>query len=325
MKCFVVLCASALASLSVASYDLMYMPDASGDKIHRFDPVSRTYLGAINTYTNTSYVAVSPNGTRVAGFAGQIYEYDPATGTPMNTVAAGLNRGLSYIDNASLRYSVLGTITKGTITSVQTSFSAGINLTVARILDLPNGNIFALSTNLANDLVAGLYTPTGTLIGSLLTVASAANLAANAAVGSIGLGASSSTPNPLFFTYRSNTNQMRLGRVAVSTTFNTLTLQTGSNLSAYSVANAATEHNIVKGHDGMMWIVGADAATPTLTRITGFRAYTASSIVQMSSYTTSSFAVPITESWSGGNVVAPEPSSMLGIGLAAIALMRRKK
>ena len=100
---------------------------------------------------------------------------------------------------------------------------------------------------------------------------------------------------------------------------------TTQSLTNFSTANLNTSLGLVAGHTGF-FVVGADAANPSLARITEMDV--APAFAPVSSYTTNAFTPPTAGSWRMSNLIAPEPNPMIGAG-ASLALLigcrRRKK
>jgi len=98
-------------------------------------------------------------------------------------------------------------------------------------------------------------------------------------------------------------------------------LSSSSGLNALVSATANTPIAAVSGHQGF-YLVGRDTGG-TLTRIIQYDSDNVPSI--QGSYTTSVFTTPTDRNWTMANVVAPEPGTMITLGVGLAALIRAKK
>lgn len=317
-SCFLV----GTAGAALASFDLMYLPDATPNRVHRFDPVNRVYLGSFATQP-TRFVGAHVNSTNVvagsnsiaAVFNGSSGEFI-SSGNVFGTAASMLGSG-NYV-----ALSGATSFREMSVPNLTTVVSSGLSgILEARAITGTATHRYAVGRDVTGNLVLNTYSLSGALLHTR-EIESNANLAAEVTTSSIGVSTSVTGQVQLWVVWRSNTNRVILGRYNV--TGSTTSFSDQFELGGFTTTNPTSTQAVMGGHGGSCFVVGADSANPTLTRITKVLAFGTSSQFG-DTYTTSAFSVPQISGWNGANVVAPEPGTMAALGLGLVALLKRRK
>lgn len=311
------------AGLAHASYDLLYMPDVAGNRVHRYDPVARAYLGNFSVATSRFVAAHASSPYVVSSSLSVVGVYNGSNGQFVNTanavgIAASMTPSGSLLAFSSA--SAFREMTLPTVSNVVVNGLSGI--LDARGIVAVGSNRFVVGRVTGGDLVLNCYNSTGTSLLSSTLVAANAGIAAQVATTGIGVTTSSTGAVQLWFTWRRNTNVVALSRFNVTGT--TTNLSDVLDLSDFSTVDVDTTQSVVGGHGNSVFVVGADATNVALTRIVQFGALGSSS-TQIANYTTSAFAVPTATNWLGANVVAPEPGSWLAVAAGMALVLRRRR
>lgn len=324
------LVALSFAAAARASFDMMIIPDASGTRYTRFDPINRVALGDISIGGAAKVTAIVSNTNGIYQFAGGHMSVNNSTGEVNGFPSFAPNSVFTYspfsgllaqTDPSSFNFTfgslnANGIYTSNVLTILPSGFSA------KGIIPISATNWVVYGTN-ATGLQLLRYSSSGTLTDSVTNaVASSALLGGTGAIGQ-GAYVARGSNNYLVIPYRDQTGAHRLLNVTVQSS--TMTVFNQQVISNYASVNSSTTLSAVAGHSGF-FVVGADQATPTLTRITAFDNAPPFSI--WNSYTTNAVSAPNSNTnWRMANVVAPEPGTMtaLALGLAAITRLRRKK
>ncbi|MCE9557446.1 MAG: PEP-CTERM sorting domain-containing protein [Armatimonadetes bacterium] len=322
MKKTVCLIALSFAGLSFGSFDLMYLPDVTYNKINRYDPVNRVYLGSfaspsaqyIAAHVNSPYITASETNRTTIHDA---VSGDYVNGTVLTTDYGSMNAGGDVLGAVNSTLRVFSTPSGGVFQAGSSGFSTNIRGTA-----FVGSNYAALATDASGNIAINVVSPSFALLSSTVIV----NVVATAGgLGALsGLAATTSTGGitNLWFTYRSNANVATLQRVTLTGT--AVSGSIGLSMTGFSTASLTSSYAVMAGHGSAVYVVGPDATTLTTTRSQKFGAFgTVNALI--SDGTTNAFSVPTTGGWSGANVIAPEPSSLLGLGLAALLLRRRRR
>ncbi len=313
LSLLVLVCVSGGAN---ASFDLMLLPDTTTGGIVRYDPVNRVRLGTFAQSVESGWHSVNLSST-----SSQVYltgshtsQYNYSTGLPVNSTTFPAGITSSNIGGTAFTESFGATAYRYN-SSMGSTGNFGVNV-ITQLSSVPMGNnrVGILGLNAVGDLVIDVHNITNsTFVTSLIRSAASYNADSASALTVIsdnGDGAS------LFLTFRSaGVHILSQLTVNLSTSL-TSNLNYFSNISGFAVG---AKQCIVRSHDGV-YIVGRDATTPTLTRITAVN----NARFITSNYTTSDVSVP-TSRWVGANVVAPEPGSMAVLGLGLLGLVKRRK
>lgn len=140
MRSLVVLSFVISASVAHASFEMMLIEDAYGDKIHRFDPVNRVSLGSfgngilsnagpicVNSAVNTAYVADFGGVRAFNYFTGELLSSIPISGM-------GLLKSMSLTPDGNLM------VNDGTIVRKVSAISGS---TLTTVTPYPNNNVAA--------------------------------------------------------------------------------------------------------------------------------------------------------------------------------------
>ncbi|MBL8049029.1 MAG: PEP-CTERM sorting domain-containing protein [Chthonomonas sp.] len=312
------LCFLGLAGVASASFDLMLLPDQNTGRVVRLDPVTGVSLGSFGPVglvgAARRYVSVM-TPTRVAhtGATGTTV-YDPNTGAAEaqrnipNVLTTGLSSGdglLEVFSNSVFRYDA----SLASHTSVGTALVTSVGM-----LAYSYNDFFVLGTVGSGDLQARRFT---NMVGGVSTPLLAASVFN---VNTFGTGQGMVVGNSYSYriVYQNPTGINQLLTLSVNlTTFSVTTSTTALNNS--SLFSSAARLSIMPAHTGY-YVVGDDATNPAQTRISY---YSAENVIQ-SSFATS--AVDVTSlQWSGGIILAPEPSSLGVFAVAGAMLLRRRK
>ena len=324
------LVALSFAAAARASFDMMIIPDASGTRYTRFDPINRVALGDISIGGAAKVTAIASNPNGIYQYADGHMSVNNSTGevnafpsfaptsvftySPFSGLLAQTDPGLGSVTFGSLNAN--GVYTSSTFISTPSGF------TTRGIIPISATSWVVYGTNAAGIQLLR-YSSSGVLTDSVTNaVASSALLGGTGAMGQ-GAYVAKGPNNYLAIPYRDQTGAHRLLNITVQSSIMTVFNQ--QVISNYASVNSSTTLSAVAGHSGF-FVVGADQSTPTLTRITAFDNTPPFSI--WNSYTTNAVSAPNNNTaWRMANVVAPEPGTMaaLALGLAAITRLRRKK
>ena len=219
----------------------------------------------------------------------------------------------------------------------------GANGTTLRLFSSPSGTVFqsgnsgfstnvrgtafvgsnyaALSTDASGNIAINILSSSFALLSSTVIVNVLATAGGVGALSGLAATTSSGGITNLWFSYRSNANVATLQKVTLTGT--AISGSIGFSMTGFSTASLTTSYAVMAAHGSAVYVVGPDATTLTTTRIQKFGAFGGGTAL-ISDGTTTAFSVPTTGGWSGANVIAPEPSSLLGLGLAALLLRRRR-
>lgn len=318
---FLAACSALCVSSALASFDMMLLPNFS-NRVNRYDPVNGVSLGGFNA-SNGRQVTIDQEQNRAFvhdSATGRIRMYNYNTGESLGisgTIVgvksmdyhAGTNRlfsltssGIFYSTpgfNSSIAYIALG----GGVTW-DTSVIAGNVITVFG--NSGTGNIVSESYNCA----------TGASVGT------ASTLGAILAATTIGKPAYFSSPNVtngyFAFSFINSGGNMTLGRSTVNSVGAAGVISV-SNLAGFS--SALVMPSAVTGHSGF-FLVGQSSTTATDTLIRKYDSIPQFGTEYSQTISGTSFSAGI---YQVANVVAPEPGSMIALGLGLAALVRKRR
>lgn len=296
------------------SFDLMMLPDNNTNRVIRFDPNSRVALGEFGDFgplPGTRYVTVGSNG--------RAYVTSPL-GTTIVNYNTGLNLGFATSLSSRVSISPNGGRLFSTVANnvavlspnlvTEGSFSGPIVFNTVTATSDNRAVLFGWNANQIR--VTPFNAATG--FGPLAT---AGNIVVNGTIGSsqASVSGSAATIGVTFMDSLFGRSYTQVNQDLTTGSVNTVT----STLSGGSVF-AANAHVMVMPAHGGWWLVGDDATNADLTRI----AYYGPDFNFAYSYTTNAVNVPQSD-WGGHNIVAPEPGTMVALGLGLAALLKRRR
>lgn len=316
----------AMASMAAhASFDLMIVPDSSGNGYVRYDPINRVALGTVNVMNGNRVTAISSNPNGLYAYSSGWMQVNNFTGERISNPTFATSTLLYNLDGSKVATYTNFSVNINSLSPSSGFLIAGPSWSVpggftVQGMTSVSGNRWVVYGNSAAGMSAYLINDSGLTINSLVGFIPLANMMTSG----IGMGTRVQYGSTEYFTMAYRPNSVSHGLVSLQVTGSSLVYASGQTLGNYSTANVNTSLGLVAGHTGL-FVVGADATTPTSARITEFDS--APIFVSVSSYTTSAFSPHTSGSWRMTNLVAPEPGPMiaLGVGLAALIGRRRRK
>lgn len=299
-----------------ASFDLMYLPDTNTGRVVRFDPVNNIALGSIGGFglgaTASKYASVLNANKLVYTTSSGVSVMNPNTGEVVHTGSTP-NGYTRAVGDGSGYLEAFGTTLYRYDGLTYTSTSTNVGSVIRGVFG-PNFAMSVALTVTGGDFVASRFNNMS--LAASTTMLSAGLFTDNTFGASGGKLNSAGTSWIEVLPYQSG-GVHRLLSMSMSLSTGTISsLILSPTLTAFSSAAKLT---YMPAHS-CYYVVGDDAANPALTRIQ-FHSGTGAIF---STYTTSAVDVP-TSNWGGSIFLAPEPSSLTLMGLAAIALLRRRK
>ncbi len=310
-----------LSGAAFASFDLMLIPNAT-DGYSRFDPINRVGLGTIfmSTARNVTAVAARPDG--LFSYNGGTQRINWSTGERLSIPS--LSSSAYNLSENGLRYARVsgGQLQLGAIplnSDPTTSASTSLSFSVVSATELGPDRWIAYGTSAAG-LVAQVINDAGQTISAVSTLIASGSLT-NGTVGQ-GTVVRRATDRYFAIPYRDNNGAHRLGSASVSLNGALIGAAVSQTLGGFSIINANTTLAATRGHTGL-FVVGADATTPTSARIAEFD--DSPTYFTVTSYTTSAFSPVVSGRWQMANIIAPEPGTMIALGAGLVAILRRRK
>ncbi|MBL8047908.1 MAG: PEP-CTERM sorting domain-containing protein [Chthonomonas sp.] len=317
MKKWTVIFALAAAASANASFDLMLLPSGDG-RVSRIDPINRASLGSFGPST-PSQVFSSSGGIWVQNSTNRYARYDYSTGELLlqssvlpgftsNAIAGNSSTFLLGLVGSSIREFNMSTGASATIGTTSST------VVYSQIERMPNGILVLMGKVTAtNKFVCSTYSSSGVLIDSLQTTENVFDAVGQMAITGSGFnyrasafyGTGGGSPTPRLTT-------MNITATGLVTGFTGITVPS-------TTWSANAEPATVAGHDGL-WVVGRSVAGTT--QISQIALNPTPSVVDTYSI---NHNLPDSGRWSMVNIVAPEPSSLWALGLAAFACIRRRR
>ncbi|MBL8049160.1 MAG: PEP-CTERM sorting domain-containing protein [Chthonomonas sp.] len=287
---------------SFASFDMCLVSDSGTNSVHRIDPITNTYLGSFGggILSNPRAVAIDQalNRAYVMDLTSRVSVWDYNTGEFINSWSTGFG-GSNLTRNSDGTLNIVGASSIRRFTAsgvIQREYVRSGTLGIQQGLLGPDGQ-FYMSTRTGNNFRLERFSyGTGTFLGDEFWATDRAIL----------------SPGP--------------GNVLVSfeysgTVYAELDVWNSgpSSIAAVGTTVINTVAGIANGHGSMSFILGRDAAVPSRGGIMRYdRVNNAFSPFLAG---TSFIQTPT----GLANVVAPEPGSMLALGLGLLAMARRKR
>lgn len=326
LKSYALVAVTVLGSTAQASFDMMIVPDQVFGGYVRFDPINRVRLGgwqqfgaryaAANNSSSVGYYSYGNGTIAVDHFTGEQRAVQPGLIAPISLSGDGLFA--SYTFGGSVANT--GNVTPNGIQflSSQTSVSGAVFRGTASW----KANRWVGASTTVAGLNFHIYGNTGGLLASALGQIPASDVVATS-IGQPAVIRSSSGNDFIAIPYRDSLGQHRLFYrqiIESNGTFGFGGVQTPLLLSGFATQSTATLA-VVASHVGF-FVVGGDATTPTSARLTQFDSFSGG-IIQ--SYTTTAFTPIVSSTWTMSNIVAPEPNTMIALGLGAAAWLRKRR
>jgi hypothetical protein len=318
---FLAACSALCLSSAFASFDMMLMPSFT-NRINRYDPANGVSLGGFNANSarlitidqaqGRAFVYDSAN-SRIRGYnynSGESFGVSASiSGVTSLDYHAGSNRVFA-LNSGGLFFATPGSgalnsfVTLGSGTTWQTTVVSGNVITAFG--NSGTGNIVYESYNCTTGASVGSGSTTGIVLAST-------------AIGKPTFFASPNAPNGFYaFTYVNLTGGVTVGRSSVNA-LGAAGLVTGFSLSGF--ASGTVMPSAVPAHGGF-FLVGQSATTATDTlvrKMDNASTFTAE-------YTNTISGTTFTAGpYQAANVVAPEPGSMIALGLGVAALVRKRR
>ena len=298
-----------------ASFDLMLLPSTVDSQVRRFDPVNRIGLGSFGNLGVGSGISVNLQSANNAYVTS-------GNGTQVYNISTGETIGGGFVPDAITTTSLDGQTLFETWGNRIYRYDSGLNLNfgsgviasgLVSSLSLGLNRVASFGTDSLGNFSYIIFDTNAGTIGTWQTIIPAASFGGINTIGT-GFAALEGGNMRLRIPYRTNTS---------TDVFQTLTFINNGVLTAstqfFMTGYGAGLKSIMPGHAGF-WIVGDDISSATTTRISKYLGNGGFA----GTYTTTAVDVPSTR-WSGANVVAPEPGSMIALGLGIAALLKRKK
>lgn len=328
MYCFKLLSVVSLVggcALASASYDLMLLPGTDG-RIYRHDPVNNVTLGSYYGDSTRYTVAADTNGL-------SYLTAESGSGCFVHSYSTGESRGMMSTNTNTRALELIG----GALFTVSTTHIRKYDITTGAFLSLSSlatgvdwlsgcsfgTTVHAIGMNTTTKAlcVQSLDITTGTL-GTLLTTTT---IATGTQIGKAAAAQNTFTSaQQMVFSYLS-AGTVSYGRMSLTATgqLSSSTVTT-SPLAGYVTTNVMPA--AVTAHGGWFFY-GQDATTSTLSRIRRFNLFNQSLAGEEYTINTpgGTFAPRPNNTFQIANIVAPEPSSLLALGLGGLVMRRRRK
>lgn len=311
---------------ALASFDMLMMPSISTGRVNRYDPINNVSLGSFNGGTATRLVTINQATNRAFVLdtgASRIRSFNYNTGEILGgNLSAGSIISMDYHAPTNRLWFITPTgisrweTTTAFITTVQSNTGAFS----AQSGTMINDSVYAVfGLNATNQIVVNNYNAsTGAFISALTTTFTAQ---AGSRLGqSTNFLASAAGNSPYaVVTYRDSAGNPFVLRFAYNAS-NVVNLDLASQpLTGFNASNVTPA--LVRGHEGF-FVVGQDSTTGTLTRIQQYDNSGAFGLVQNTTMTGATYSAG---AYQVANVVAPEPASMIALGLGLFAIAKRRR
>lgn len=292
-----------------ASFDLSLVTDAGTNSVHRIDPITNAYLGSFGggILSNPRGIAINQSLQRayILDASSRVSVWNYNTGefvSSFNSSVSGASflnansdgtlnvAGSTFVRRFSVSGSTLATYTRSGAFNIQ----QGIRL--------QDGQFYMSTRTGDNRAVERFNYSTGAFIGSSLWYADRLI--------------------PMSGSYDPSPNANALNAFAFTGTV-TVELDTFNNGPTNSSASATslldTVAGIAEGHGSMSFVLGRDKTTPTRGGIARFDRNTFTYGLTLAG------TANIVNPTGLANVVAPEPGTMIAVGVGLAALARRRR
>ncbi len=290
------------AASSMASFDMMMIHDSTGNRVHRYDPINGSYFGSVELplVPNAMVASFAQKRLFVVGGSG-VSSIDYSTGEVKNGQSVG-GVGIAVVGNE---------LWVATGTNTIRRFRADDSLTTLSSLTLPAG---AQITDLAgraggfvlvHDEVNNVLYQTNTSGSILSSIAFGAGPATDNLV-----ALEYFTSNEWVFSHDAGTGIVRYNGIAQQPSSAFVSISGG-----YAPSSMGTTAGIVAGHSGGYFYGTNPGGAKVIQRFSGFGADGGSVLT------------PHIGTYSGiaAIVLAPEPTTMIALGIGCAVALRRRK
>lgn len=314
------------SNAALASFDMLMMPSISSGRINRYDPINNVSLGSFNGGTAARLITINQATNRAFVYdtgVNRLRSFNYNTGEILGgNLSSASIISMDYHAPSNRLWHITSTGISRWETSVAFTTSVQTNTASfsAQSGTLINDSVYAVfGLNATNQIVVNNYNAsTGAFISAITTpVAVQAGSRLGQATNFLA-SAAGNTPYAAV-TYRDSSGNPFIYRSGYNAS-NVVIFDIGSQaLTGYNAANVTPA--LVRGHEGF-FVVGQDSTTGTLTRIQQFDNSGAFGLVQNTTMTGATYSAG---AYQVANVVAPEPTSMIALGLGLIAIAKRRR
>lgn len=308
-------------SPAIASYELLLIPEAETGRVHRIDPVTGASFGFFGgSELVPNQVAASPS-QRTAWVNGSFLgSFDYSTGARLGATGAVTSATLFHDPAQNHLYTLaFGTLTRRTTAgAVLTSFTATISgSSYAWSASLLPGNRAIVFGSTNGNLAARTFSLTdgatiSTLQGSLAITQASYNVGQSFAI-------TRGANTYVYYAMRDGDGLWRIGRTTVNVN-GAIVSHAASSLSGFALGSYSL--GLAPSHNGF-YVVGADLIGGT--RVREFLVTDQGSWLALNSYQLPSITYSSNTFMNVATVLAPEPASLVALGLGAITLLRRRR
>lgn len=307
-----------------ASFELMLLPGADG-RIHRYDPVNNINLGSYRTFSTTTMVTADLNGTSYSSTNGntQFYAHNYSTGLASGSVTGATSNIASLVVNGSLYVMTTSGVSKyNTITgSFQGQVLAG-GTTTFRAMTSYGNRMIVLGYNSTGAITSQTFDMT-TLVSSVVnTYGTTATIGSN-------MGRAASIRNEILntslvgFTYITNSGSLAFARIPVNSD-GTITNLTLTQSFPTQIITGNLLPSVLAGHNSV-YLYGQDSTTATDARLIQYEMGTGLTQNTSTAFTAPGLFRTGSHNFQAAILVAPEPGTMIGLGLGLAAILKRRR
>lgn len=305
-----------LVSSAHASFELLMVPSNTGT-LQRMDAPTGASLGNFMTWSaaHTAILGESAGNVRVLG-GGSTQSFNYSTGETTSQFDVSFGSGSGTYHDGFVWTANLGTLRKfqgGSWTNVT---PAGITVDVVTRSEV--GELMLIGRNTGGDLIWNRYDTAGGAVTGSGTLVPSAQLSTTAPVGGVTYLAAGGRRNHQF-SYRDSGNALRMGHVVLNSV-GTFLLSGSAPLTGDFEASTTRTPSIIAGHNDL-YVVGAHTSSANTLTISKFGVGFGNAVWK-GQYTT---AGTVPSKFQMAMVVAPEPGTLIGLGLGALALIRRRR
>ena len=305
-----------LVSSAHASFELLMVPSNTGT-LQRMDAPSGASLGSFMTWggSHTAILGETSGNVRViGGTSSQFFNYSTGESTSLFDVGFGTGSG-TYHDG------FIWTVNNGGLRKLQGSSWTNVTpagITVDAVTRSEVGELMLIGRDTSGNLIWNRYDTAGGAVTGSGTLVGASGLSTTAPVGGATYMTTGNRRNHQF-TYRDNTNALRLGHLILNSV-GTFLLSGTAPLTGDFEASTTRTPSLIVGHNDL-YVVGAHASLSNTLTISKY-GMGLTNAVWKGQYTTGG-TVP--SKFQMAMVVAPEPASVAGLALGCLALIRRRR